>query len=187
MTRTSSSATPAATSGPTTCRPLTGSPANSGRRLFARLRSDADLSATFGPDFKILASLEVAPGETRVEWRRLILSIQHIPKLPYERQHRILLPILEQILRDLEAGGLRGSGFDLRPGQAHPQRGRGIRHRRPRGGQRAFGKEARYRPLRAGRADRRRSACRQGSAQGGQVRRAAGPPIGQETRSRRSR
>ena len=28
-----------------------------GRRLFARLRSDADLSATFGPDFKILASL----------------------------------------------------------------------------------------------------------------------------------
>ena len=40
-----------------------------GRRLFARLRSDADLSAIFGPDFKILASLEVTPGETRVEWR----------------------------------------------------------------------------------------------------------------------
>ena len=30
-----------------------------GRRLFARLRSDADLSATFGPDFKILSSLSV--------------------------------------------------------------------------------------------------------------------------------
>ena len=30
------------------------------------------------------------------------------PKLPYERQHRILLPILEQILRRLEAGGLQG-------------------------------------------------------------------------------
>jgi S-adenosylmethionine synthetase len=79
-----------------------------GRRPFARLRSDADLSAIFGPDFKILASLEVAPGETQVEWRRLVLSIQHLPKLPYERQHRILLPILEQILGELEAGGLVG-------------------------------------------------------------------------------
>ena len=158
-----------------------------GRRLFARLRSDADLSATFGPDFKILASLEVTPGETRVEWRRLILSIQHIPKLPYERQHRILLPMLEQILKDLEAGGLEGAASTFTSGQTYPQRGRGIRHRRPRGRQRAFGKEARYRPLRAGRADRRRSACRQGSAQGGQVRGAAGPPVGQETCPRRSR
>ena len=61
-----------------------------GRRLFARLRSDADLSAIFGPDFKILASLEVKPGATEVEWNRLILSVQHLPKLPYERQHRIL-------------------------------------------------------------------------------------------------
>ena len=33
-----------------------------GRRLFARLRSDADLSAIFGPDFKILASLEREAG-----------------------------------------------------------------------------------------------------------------------------
>ncbi len=33
-----------------------------GRRLFARLRGDADLSAIFGPDFKILASLEVDAG-----------------------------------------------------------------------------------------------------------------------------
>jgi S-adenosylmethionine synthetase len=74
-----------------------------------RLRGDADLSATFGPDFKILASLEVKPGKNRVEWRRLILSIQHIPKLSYERQHRIVLPLLEQILRDLEAGGLEGA------------------------------------------------------------------------------
>ena len=80
-----------------------------GRRLFARLRSDSDLSAIFGPDFKILASLEVKPGETQVEWRRLILSVQHVPKLPYERQHRILLPLLEQILRDLETGGLEGA------------------------------------------------------------------------------
>ncbi len=33
-----------------------------GRRLFARLRSDADLSATFGPDFKILSSLKRRSG-----------------------------------------------------------------------------------------------------------------------------
>ena len=79
------------------------------RRLFAWLRSDAGLSATFGPDFKILASLEVEPGEVQVDWRRLILSIQHIPKLPYERQHRILMPMLEQLLNDLEAGGLKGT------------------------------------------------------------------------------
>ena len=81
-----------------------------GRRLFACLRSDADLSATFGPDFKILTSLSVAPGAARVEWERLILSVQHLPKLPYERQHRILLPILGHILKELEAGGLEGAG-----------------------------------------------------------------------------
>ena len=57
-----------------------------GRRLFARLRSDADLSVTFGPDFKILSSLSVAPGATGAEWDRLILSVQHLPKLPYERR-----------------------------------------------------------------------------------------------------
>ena len=52
--------------------------------------------------------MEVAPGEVRVKWRRLVLSVQHIPKLPYERQHRILLPILEQILGEVEAAGLQG-------------------------------------------------------------------------------
>jgi S-adenosylmethionine synthetase len=101
-----------------------------GRRLFARLRSDADLTAIFGLDFKILASLEMMPGETQVEWRRLVLSIQHLPKLPCERQHRILLPLLEQILKDLEAGGLEGAASTFTPDKPHPQRGRGIRHRR---------------------------------------------------------
>jgi S-adenosylmethionine synthetase len=86
-----------------------------GRRLFAGLRSDADLSATFGPDFKILTSLEVAPGAGWLEWRRLILSVQHIPKLPYERQHRILMPLLEQILKDLEAAGLVGAAASFTP------------------------------------------------------------------------
>jgi hypothetical protein len=32
--------------------------------------SDTGLSATFGPDFKILASLEVQSGEVQVDWRR---------------------------------------------------------------------------------------------------------------------
>ena len=124
MTRTSLSATPAATSEPTACPPHTGF-LELGRHLFARLqrvvdrqevmRSDADFAAIFGPDFKILASLEVTPGKTQVEWRRLVLSIQHIPKLPYERQHRILLPLLEQILKDLEAGGLEGATSTFAP------------------------------------------------------------------------
>ena len=60
--------------------------------------------------------------------------------------------MLEQILRDLEAGGLRGCGFELHLGQTYPERGGGIRHWRAARGQRAFGKEARYRPLRAERA-----------------------------------
>jgi S-adenosylmethionine synthetase len=80
-----------------------------GRRLFARLRGEADLSGILGPDFKILASLEAEPDEARVEWRRLVLSVQHVPKLSYERQHRILLPLLEQTLRELEVSGLRGA------------------------------------------------------------------------------
>ena len=84
-----------------------------GRRLFARLRRDADLSGIFGPDFKILASLEAEPDEARVEWRRLVLSVQHIPKLSYERQHRILVPLLQQILKGLEAGGLEGAASTL--------------------------------------------------------------------------
>jgi S-adenosylmethionine synthetase len=84
-----------------------------GRRLFARLRRDADLSGIFGPDFKILASLEAEPREARIEWRRLVLSVQHIPKLSYERQHRILVPLLQQILKDLEAGGLEGAASTL--------------------------------------------------------------------------
>jgi S-adenosylmethionine synthetase len=59
----------------------------------------------------------MTPGETRVDWRRLVLSIQHIPTLPYERQHRILLPLLEQILKELEAGGLVGAAATFTPDQ----------------------------------------------------------------------
>ena len=59
--------------------------------------------------------MNVAPGATSVEWDRLILSVQHLPRLSYERQHRILLPILEHILRELEKGGLRGGASSFAP------------------------------------------------------------------------
>jgi S-adenosylmethionine synthetase len=115
-----------------------------GRRLFARLWRDANLSTTFGPDFKVLSSLSVAPGATRVQWDHLILSVQHLPKLPYERQHRILLPILKQIMVGVGERRNARSGFELRPGQARSQWGRGVRYRRPCRGQPAFGKETCY-------------------------------------------
>ena len=59
--------------------------------------------------------VERRPGATKVEWHRLVVSIQHVPKLSYERQHRILLPILEHILRELEKGGLRGAASTFAP------------------------------------------------------------------------
>jgi hypothetical protein len=70
---------------------------------------EPDFSGIFGADLKILASLELQSGDARVERSHLILRIQHIPKLPYERQHRILVPILKEALRCLEAGGLEGT------------------------------------------------------------------------------
>ena len=60
---------------------------------------EADFSGIFRADFKILASLELQSGDARVEWCHLILRIRHLSKLPYERQHWIFLPILEQTLR----------------------------------------------------------------------------------------
>jgi S-adenosylmethionine synthetase len=86
-----------------------------GRRLFATLRGDRLLAATFGPDFKILASLEVAPRKDETEWRHLIFSVQHRPGLSSEAQHRLLLPIIRQILANLEAGGLPGLSSTFSP------------------------------------------------------------------------
>ena len=77
-----------------------------GPAAFAQFRSDTEFSSIFGPDLKLLASLEARPDDARIDWRHLVLSIQQTAKLPFERQHRILLPILEQILRRMEAGGL---------------------------------------------------------------------------------
>ena len=79
-----------------------------GRRLFAILRGDPILAATFGPDFKILASLEVAPRSGQATWRHLVLSVLHRPGLSSEEQHRLLLPIIGKILANLEASGLPG-------------------------------------------------------------------------------
>ena len=86
-----------------------------GRRLFARLRGDPVLARTFGPDFKILASLEVASRTSPAEWRHLILSVQHTPGLSSEEQHRCLLPIIGGILADLEASGLPGISSSFSP------------------------------------------------------------------------
>ena len=79
-----------------------------GRRLFATLRGDPILAAKFGPDFKILASLEIARRSGTATWRHLVLSVLHRPGLSSEEQHRLLLPIIGRILADLEAGGLSG-------------------------------------------------------------------------------
>lgn len=85
-----------------------------GRRLFSTIRGDNKLADTFGPDFKILASLEVNPKGCI--WLQLVLSVLHVPGLASELQHRILLPIIEGILSDIEANGLSGlsSTFDPR-------------------------------------------------------------------------
>lgn len=84
-----------------------------GRRLFASVRQDAGLAATFGPDFKILASLDAKGGA--VIWDRLVLSILHLPGLPQEEQHRLLLPRVAAILRDLEAEGVAGASSNFDP------------------------------------------------------------------------
>ena len=76
-----------------------------GRRLFATLRSDPALAELFGPDFKILASLSEDPRTGRIQWRKLVLSVLHQPLLSQERQHRLLAPLVESILTDLETTG----------------------------------------------------------------------------------
>jgi S-adenosylmethionine synthetase len=85
-----------------------------GRRLFQIVRTQTDLSAIFGPDFKVLASLE--ERRDKVTWNCLVLSIMHAEGLGWEQQYRLLLPHLQNILADLEARGLVGvsSTFDPR-------------------------------------------------------------------------
>ncbi|NBV33536.1 MAG: hypothetical protein EBR81_07055 [Proteobacteria bacterium] len=84
-----------------------------GRRLFKIVRNHPELAAIFGPDFKILASLEEHAGG--LDWDRLVLSILHRPGLAQEEQHRLLWPHLLQILEELEASGLNGISTRFNP------------------------------------------------------------------------
>ena len=153
---------------------------------FTERSMEADFSGIFGADLKILASLEMTPGETRVEWRRLILSVQHIPRLPYEQQHRIFLPILEQILRDLEAEGLEGAASTFSAEKLVLNGAGEFAIGGPHGDNGLSGKKLVIDHYGPG-AHRGRRAGRQGPAQGGQARSAASPPVGEEACSRGSR
>jgi len=85
-----------------------------GRGLDFKRRHDDFLSANLGPDFKVLVSLDVRPEIVR--WNKLILSIQHLPGMSFEDQHRIVLPILGEILGGLEKSGLEGTLSTFDPG-----------------------------------------------------------------------
>lgn len=84
-----------------------------GRRLSSLVRGNPALASKFGPDFKILASLETN-GDS-VLWDRLVLSILHLPGLPQEEQHRLLLPLLSSILSELETEGVTGAFASFDP------------------------------------------------------------------------
>ena len=84
-----------------------------GRRLFRTVRNQPGMSEVFGPDFKILATINDRSG--KVEWDRLVLSILHRPGLAQEEQHRLLWPHLLQILEELEASGLNGISSHFNP------------------------------------------------------------------------
>lgn len=65
-----------------------------------------------GPDFKLLPVLEEVPAAgagRRWRWRRLVLSIQHLPSLCGEDQLRLLFPVLHDLLQGLD-GALPGVG-----------------------------------------------------------------------------
>lgn len=61
----------------------------------------------FGPDFKILVSLAFDKGKNYT-WHRLTLSIQHAQGVYPEEQHKLIRPIIDKTLAELEARGLRG-------------------------------------------------------------------------------
>ena len=89
-----------------------------GRRLNAVLRQDRELAATFGPDFKILCTCRTSQvgGNVRFEWERLTLSAQHGRGAGLEEQHRLLTPIIVELLKTLEGEGLENvaRGFEPR-------------------------------------------------------------------------
>lgn len=76
-----------------------------------QIRSDRPES--FGPDFKVF--VDITDDGKSVEWRRLILSLQHAAGISMEQQHRTLLPLLAGHLAQLEDLGLSGVASSFRP------------------------------------------------------------------------
>jgi len=89
-----------------------------GGRLHDGIRGDARLAGDFGPDLKVLAMLERDPVHgplRRVVWRRLVVSVLHRPGIGAEKQHRLLLPLIQEILGLLERDGLTGAAATFSP------------------------------------------------------------------------
>ena len=89
-----------------------------GRSLHRSLREDPLLAEEFGPDLKVLAMLERDPGHgpvNRITWRRLVVSVLHRPGIGAERQYRMLLPLITEILGELEREGLIGASSSFSP------------------------------------------------------------------------
>ena len=68
---------------------------------------------SFGPDFKVF--VDVTDDGQTLEWRRLILSLQHAEGISMEEQHRTLLPLLGDLLAEFEGRGLAGVASNFRP------------------------------------------------------------------------
>ncbi len=88
-----------------------------GRRVHDVLRQDPELARTFGPDFKILCSCRTSQGRSgaRFEWERLTFSVQHCHGVGLEEQHRILTPIITELLKPLEGEGLENVAHGFEP------------------------------------------------------------------------
>jgi len=80
-----------------------------GKTIDENIRQRACFKDIFGPDFKLLVSLDVDRQSGSVSWHRLILSVQHAPGLQSEEQHRLLLPLIKQLLWYLECDGISGA------------------------------------------------------------------------------
>ena len=139
-----------------------------GRRLFRTVRNQRGMSEVFGPDFKILATINERSG--KVEWDRLVLSILHRPKLPQEEQHRLLLPHLLAMLAEFESAGLEGVLTSFHPRKLVLNGAGEFAVGGPEGDNGLSGKKTGGGSLRAAGSDRRRCVERQRSAQNRQVR-----------------
>jgi hypothetical protein len=67
---------------------------------FTERSMDADFLWNLRSGFQDSGLVGAAVGQCLGRMGHLILSIQDVPKLPYEPRHRILLPILEQTLKE---------------------------------------------------------------------------------------